>query len=301
MPTLNSTFLLLNKSVSHSNKLTHSVFYLRLFIKLLTFIAILTFALPACQDQAAIKLIENTPALRQNHQSKSGTVLALDGTGSGKFPSGEYTIERLTISQVNEVIDQIARTGGGILFLIYIDRDHRNNLPMKIVVPALWHEALPELRQAYFAEADYNEEKKQYATLLKKHTADSLAGITEFEEFRAGQRQKITDFITLAYQERVKSMDFSDVTGCVNNAGDLLQSAEVVSFKYKRMILVSDLQHDLNPKLKKEYNPQLKDIPADVEIYQINSTPSDSIDLKSKWFPLLDRNTIETIFNTQKN
>lgn len=201
--------------------------------------------------------------------TKTDVALIADPTGS---TYQNYAIPQIDTNFISNLADIIYQTGGGCVWLSYIDNDSKNNSVLYFPVSSpLYKDRKPERNsgETYY---EYDRRIKKYATDTKYFTEDSLKNFYNYLLQKEKFLKSCDDLLSRLYVKNSPANQWSDVIGSLNAAFYTLETIRDSSVN-KYLVCFSDLQQDtphLNP------SPVLHNIPGDIKFLAVNPVPGSS-------------------------
>jgi len=249
--------------------MTRNIWITGITILLLIAAAYVYFQKPDVLNSISDIIIEKPHTAVKRVKPKTAVYLIADPTGSTYM---NYAIPPIDTVFISNLTDIIYRSGGGYLWLSYIDRNSKNNKVeyMKIIAPVN-RTARPE-RFSGETYNEYDKRIKEYEASMKNFTQDSLNNYNTYLSDKKEYLELCFELLNKIYVKGLPDNQWSDVIGSLNAAFYSLNTVQDSSAK-KYTVCFSDLQQDtpyLNPK------PALNSIPSDIKIIAINPVPGSS-------------------------
>lgn len=164
---------------------------------------------------------ENTDSL-DGLTKKTGIVLLADGTYSG---TQFYVVPPLTINFVSILIDKMRSSGGGTIWVSYIDDRSQDNECISFDVPpplSVPYDPPTVLKTGYIK---FRMEKQKWQQNYDRLKQDSINELLEFNKARLEFIKRLDTILTTKVYVRNSRNLRSDVNGSVMSAQNILRQA----------------------------------------------------------------------------
>lgn len=209
---------------------------------------------------------EEADTVREAHQYF--VVKVADGSGSG---STTYNVPRVELAEVSADVDSIFAHGGGRYWLTYIDREALNNDVASMAIPAIPEAPRQLVRGSGEIPAHFAQRKRDYTDALAHHSGDSARAVAAFTDAKTAFLQEADRILSLAYQKKGRTEDYSDVEGAVAASERLLNNFHAPANKLAILLVSDGVQSDPAGTPKKKHGT----LPADITLYLINRSGSE--------------------------
>lgn len=202
-------------------------------------------------------------------QSFNSVFTIFDPSGSGTVT---YSVPKITIENINTIIDAISSTGSGEFWLTYIDKNGWNNRVLHFFIHEKPQPPQMPTRNSGEAKYKFNQRLEQF----QKDSLEYKKNIGEFyRRFNNEKERFLSDckvMLQEGYAKKKPGEDYSDIIGSLNAALRSLSTVPNDSQHYFRSILlISDGVQDLSLGQKSQ---QLNNIPDDIAIVTVNNSGS---------------------------
>ena len=215
----------------------------------------------------------------------------LDGSGSG---ISKYAIPKMDLASIETLINNLSQSGGGHLYLNYVDKDANNNHISHCKVPCLPEK--PVLRAKFIGEQNYQYQKlqKEYAAALTAYKSKYSQTVSLIEILKATFHAQWEEYLEVGYKDRSPSEDYSDVVGVVNAAFRSLGPAQAGEQNF--ILAMSDLENDI----PKEATPKaLNPKPFGIKLIRVNASDSGQKITPTDYETDSFENALDLIFNNK--
>jgi hypothetical protein len=254
---------------------------------------ILVFMLVACNqpslDSASQFVTDNFTAPKDSlvQVTPHAVYVIIDGSGSGQ---AKYAVPKLTLADVENLVNKISLNGGGQLYLNSIDIEANNNRVSQCHIAALPNK--PTLRERLAGEQKYQYDriKKEFNSQMEAYQKEYQKTTGTVELLKRTYKNQWVEFLEQAYKPKGKEEDYSDIIGVINTANRSL-NANTSNVK-KSIVALSDLENDV-PKDAKAENPR----PDGIKVYRVNASDSGNSSIANTIESDSFENSLTKIFN----
>ncbi len=201
-------------------------------------------------------------------ENYNAVFVIFDPSGSGR---STYSVPRITVDFINNLIGSIAEKGKGDLWLTYISRNAYNN-------DVLHFEITKKIKPVKAPVRIVGERLGDFKRRLKEYKADSARRIAEIRQYKNTFNTRKRAFlrncasmIKNAYLPKKPGQDYSDIIGSLNAGLRVFSTVPYDSTHFRAILLISDGVQDVP---KGDPHKTLKQIPSDIRCVEVNHSGS---------------------------
>lgn len=236
--------------------------------------------------------VMSAPTIK-NPVNNNAVFVIFDPSGSG---ISTYSVPRITVEFVDQLIEAIAGKGKGDLWLTYISRSAYNTDVLHFEIPE-------KLKVLSKPQRMSGERQGEFNRRLEKYRKDSVHRVTEIKQSisvydmrKRGFLKECEKMINNAYSPKKPGQDYSDIIGSLNTGLRVFSTIPSDSTHFRSILLISDGVQDVP---KDDPHQTLKQIPPDIKCVEVNhgGSPKDILAGRALEMDNLDERVLDELIN----